>query len=49
MGLFTLGQARLELIGLRPLLDELIVTVVPVVLGQGKPLFDRPVPGGRYA
>lgn len=28
------------------LLDELIVTVVPVVLGTGKPLFDRPVPGG---
>jgi dihydrofolate reductase len=28
------------------LLDEVIVTVVPVVLGEGKPLFDRPVPGG---
>jgi dihydrofolate reductase len=28
------------------LLDEVIVTVVPVVLGNGKPLFDRPVPGG---
>jgi dihydrofolate reductase len=28
------------------LLDELIVTAVPVVLGEGKPLFDRPVPGG---
>jgi dihydrofolate reductase len=28
------------------LLDELIVTVVPVVLGEGKPLFDRRVPGG---
>ena len=27
------------------LLDELIVTVVPVVLGQGKPLFDRRLPG----
>jgi dihydrofolate reductase len=27
-------------------LDELLVTVVPVVLGQGKPLFDRRVPGG---
>ncbi|MFL5827457.1 MAG: dihydrofolate reductase family protein [Thermoleophilaceae bacterium] len=27
------------------LLDELIVTVVPVVLGSGKPLFDRRVPG----
>ena len=28
------------------LLDEVVVTVVPVVLGQGKPLFDRRVPGG---
>ena len=28
------------------LLDEVLVTVVPVVLGNGKPLFDRPVPGG---
>jgi dihydrofolate reductase len=28
------------------LLDELIVTVVPVVLGTGKPLFDRNLPGG---
>jgi len=28
------------------LLDEVIATVVPVVLGAGKPLFDRPVPGG---
>jgi dihydrofolate reductase len=28
------------------LLDEVIATVVPVVLGTGKPLFDRPVPGG---
>jgi dihydrofolate reductase len=28
------------------LLDEVLVTVVPVVLGAGKPLFDRPVPGG---
>jgi dihydrofolate reductase len=28
------------------LLDELIVTVVPVVLGEGKPLFDRRLPGG---
>ena len=27
------------------LLDELIVTVVPVVLGDGKPLFDRRLPG----
>jgi dihydrofolate reductase len=27
------------------LLHELIVTVVPVVLGEGKPLFDRRVPG----
>jgi dihydrofolate reductase len=28
------------------LLDELIVTLVPVVLGEGKPLFDRRLPGG---
>jgi len=28
------------------LLDELLVTVVPVVLGAGKPLFDDRVPGG---
>jgi dihydrofolate reductase len=28
------------------LLDEVIATVVPVVLGAGKPLFDRRVPGG---
>jgi dihydrofolate reductase len=28
------------------LLDEVIVTVVPVVLGNGKPLFDRRLPGG---
>jgi dihydrofolate reductase len=28
------------------LLDEVLVTVVPVVLGEGKPLFDRPLPGG---
>ena len=28
------------------LLDELLVTVVPVVLGEGKPLFDRRPPGG---
>jgi dihydrofolate reductase len=28
------------------LLDELIVTVVPVVLGEGKPLFDGRLPGG---
>jgi len=30
----------------RGLLDELWVTVVPVVLGTGKPLFDRRLPGG---
>ena len=30
----------------RGLLDEVLVTVVPVVLGNGKPLFDRRVPGG---
>jgi dihydrofolate reductase len=30
----------------RGLLDEVLVTVVPVVLGSGKPLFDRRVPGG---
>jgi dihydrofolate reductase len=28
------------------LLDELLLTVVPVVLGSGKPLFDRALPGG---
>lgn len=28
------------------LLDEILVTVVPVVLGTGKPLFDRRLPGG---
>ena len=28
------------------LLDDLIVTVVPVVLGEGKPLFNRRLPGG---
>jgi dihydrofolate reductase len=28
------------------LLDELLITVVPVVLGEGKPLFDRRLPGG---
>ncbi|MEX2197049.1 MAG: dihydrofolate reductase family protein [Thermoleophilaceae bacterium] len=28
------------------LLDDLLLTVVPVVLGQGKPLFDRRLPGG---
>lgn len=27
------------------LLDEVLVTVVPVVLGAGKPLFERPLPG----
>ncbi len=27
------------------LLDELHLTVVPVILGAGKPLFDRPLPG----
>jgi len=28
------------------LLDEVLLTVVPVVLGAGKPLFDRGLPGG---
>jgi dihydrofolate reductase len=28
------------------LLDELLVTVVPVVLGEGKPLFDRRLENG---
>lgn len=28
------------------LLDEVLLTVVPVVLGAGKPLFDRSLPGG---
>jgi dihydrofolate reductase len=27
------------------LIDELLITVVPVVLGEGKPLFDRRLPG----
>ena len=31
MGLFTLEQARMELIGLRPLLDEMIVVRADVV------------------
>ena len=30
----------------RGLLDTVEVTVVPVVLGEGKPLFDRRLPGG---
>jgi dihydrofolate reductase len=29
------------------LVDEVHVTVVPVVLGTGKPLFERPIPSGR--
>ena len=28
------------------LIDEVLVTVVPVILGAGKPMFDRPPPGG---
>lgn len=28
------------------LLDEVLVTIVPVVLGEGKPLFARRIPGG---
>ena len=28
------------------LLDEVVVTVVPIVLGAGKPLFAHRVPGG---
>jgi dihydrofolate reductase len=28
------------------LLDQVLVTIVPVVLGEGKPLFDRRLPGG---
>jgi dihydrofolate reductase len=27
-------------------LDEVLVTVVPVVLGTGKPLFEHRLPGG---
>ncbi len=30
------------------LLDELLVTVVPVVLGSGKPLFDRRLPANPF-
>jgi dihydrofolate reductase len=30
------------------LIEELILTVVPVVLGDGKPLFDRP-PNASFA
>jgi dihydrofolate reductase len=26
--------------------DEVLATIVPVVLGEGKPLFDRRLPGG---
>ena len=29
------------------LLDEVLVTVVPVVMGEGKPLFDRRLPVAR--
>jgi dihydrofolate reductase len=28
------------------LLDEVLVTIVPIVLGEGKPLFDHRLPGG---
>lgn len=28
------------------LLDEVLLTVVPVILGEGKPMFDRALPGG---
>jgi len=28
------------------LLDEVQLTVVPIVLGAGKPVFERPLPGG---
>ena len=28
------------------LLDDVLITVVPVVLGEGKPLFERALPGG---
>src|SRR5262249_33913246 len=30
------------------LLDEVAVTIVPVVLGEGKPLFSRRPPGGAW-
>ena len=48
------GERNLWLVGGGPvasqfaderLLDELILTVVPVVLSEGKPLFERPLPG----
>jgi dihydrofolate reductase len=52
--LASAGEGNLWIVGGGPvasqfaeagLLDELIITVVPVILGEGKPLFARPLPG----
>lgn len=51
----AVGEKNLWIVGGGPvasqfadagMLDDLIVTVVPVVLGAGKPLFERGLPGG---
>jgi dihydrofolate reductase len=52
--LASAGERNLWIVGGGPVasqfaeagrLDELLLTVVPVVLGEGKPLFERPLPG----